>query len=212
MNSDVSNGFGDKLTQLITTHDWPFTEPTAEAFERYLNEPITDKDRHYYAAGFHSALVEVAHAARMDGLWGYPTTRHKEISRRIITKSGRQFVFVGVDEDDHVFVFAGNTTMSPEETREMYDALTREYEGKQGEEVAGDYINESIIVWDDEAEEVELHYRIYYVSEFPRGKDGCCAFCGGDPCGERDPESNIGKYMRLTTWAETCPVCEGRPT
>jgi len=55
---------------------------------------------------------------------------------------------------------------------------------------------------------------ICITADFPRGPDGTCAFCQGDPCAERSAlDSAIGAYMaRNSTWAETCPMCLGRPT
>lgn len=48
---------------------------------------------------------------------------------------------------------------------------------------------------------------------FPRGANGTCAFCAGDPCAETSPEdAPISKYMRGGNWRETCPFCQGRPT
>lgn len=55
---------------------------------------------------------------------------------------------------------------------------------------------------------------VAYISDFPRGVDGTCAFCKGDPCAER-PESpyRIRHYFELNkTWAQVCPMCDGRPT
>lgn len=51
-------------------------------------------------------------------------------------------------------------------------------------------------------------------NEFPRGKDGTCALCKGDPCLE-DPKSknkNLKDFWKHNPQAETCPVCLGRPT
>ena len=57
------------------------------------------------------------------------------------------------------------------------------------------------------------------IAEFPRGVDGTCAFCHGDPCAETSPESSyIWRYMNLPMYPEspyrpqTCPLCDGRPT
>ncbi len=60
-------------------------------------------------------------------------------------------------------------------------------------------------------EEVELEVTNFY--EYPRGTDGTCALCQGDPCNEHSPpDSNIAKFYANNTWADTCPVCDGRPT
>lgn len=81
------------------------------------------------------------------------------------------------------------------------------------EDKQGDYIIETISVWNDVTKSFEdMTYAIYGYAEFARGKDGTCAFCHGDPCAELDQEANINVYFRLNKWAETCPVCEGRPT
>jgi hypothetical protein len=54
---------------------------------------------------------------------------------------------------------------------------------------------------------------VSYLADYPRGTDGTCAFCHGDPCGERSaPDTDIMKYWAENTWAETCPMCDGRPT
>lgn len=54
---------------------------------------------------------------------------------------------------------------------------------------------------------------VIYIAEYPRGVDGTCAYCHGDPCAERSgPDSLIGAYFARNSWASTCPCCEGRPT
>ena len=55
---------------------------------------------------------------------------------------------------------------------------------------------------------------VTYFAEFLRGPDGTCAFCHGDPCAESSPQDSfIARYMQeYKAWAETCPVCDGRPT
>ena len=52
------------------------------------------------------------------------------------------------------------------------------------------------------------------IAGFPRGLDGSCAFCHGDPCADYSgPETLIGNYAaRLGRTFETCPCCAGRPT
>lgn len=53
------------------------------------------------------------------------------------------------------------------------------------------------------------------VSEYPRGPDGTCAFCEGDPCleyPERYGDTGMKRYDRDGNSWDTCPCCEGRPT
>jgi hypothetical protein len=51
------------------------------------------------------------------------------------------------------------------------------------------------------------------ISEFPRDAAGTCAFCHGDPCAEEaDPNTEIARYYRRNSWAQTCSMCQGRPT
>jgi hypothetical protein len=74
-------------------------------------------------------------------------------------------------------------------------------------DLKGDYIE--CCEW---AGDIKLSYRVYDVSEFPRGKDGTCAFCQGDPCADLG-EGLIALYFEANkSWATTCPVCDGRPT
>jgi hypothetical protein len=59
----------------------------------------------------------------------------------------------------------------------------------------------------------EVFVDVKYIAQFPRGADGTCAFCHGDPCNEEsDSDSEIAKYFAETKNAETCPMCEGRAT
>ncbi len=60
-----------------------------------------------------------------------------------------------------------------------------------------------ILLGDGQETEVEVSY----FSEFLRGPNGSCAFCDGDIDGEvmRD-------YFATRKWAQSCPVCDGRPT
>jgi len=63
----------------------------------------------------------------------------------------------------------------------------------------------------------EVDIEVDWFSEFPRGEDGACALCHGDPCGEYSgTDSNIYKIMHEEdgSWSgeDNCPVCEGRPT
>ncbi|HEY0820998.1 MAG TPA: hypothetical protein VGD46_19585 [Rhizobacter sp.] len=60
-------------------------------------------------------------------------------------------------------------------------------------------------------ETVELEVEDYY--EYPRGPDGLCALCKGDPCNEEsEPDSLIARWWAANPHASTCPVCDGRPT
>lgn len=43
------------------------------------------------------------------------------------------------------------------------------------------------------------------------GEEGRCAYCNGDPCAEDNKDTPIGEYFKRNSWAETCPLCEGRP-
>ena len=50
------------------------------------------------------------------------------------------------------------------------------------------------------------------INEFPRDFQDTCAFCHGDPCAEEDDrDTEIARYYRRNSWAETCPMCQGRP-
>jgi hypothetical protein len=54
---------------------------------------------------------------------------------------------------------------------------------------------------------------VNYWAQFPRWKDSTCAYCHGDPCNENSPPtSTIARYYARNPHAETCPVCDGRPT
>jgi hypothetical protein len=62
-----------------------------------------------------------------------------------------------------------------------------------------------------------VRYSIYvsYVSNYPRGSDGYCAFCHGDPCNERSNENSlIAKFYNdckeSNNSVDTCPMCNGR--
>lgn len=53
---------------------------------------------------------------------------------------------------------------------------------------------------------------VHHIAEYPRGADGTCALCHGDPCDEKkEPGSMIGKFYQENPEAGTCPVCHGRP-
>lgn len=52
-----------------------------------------------------------------------------------------------------------------------------------------------------------------YISDFPRGPDGTCAYCLGDPCAEQRPtHPRIASYYARNPNAATCPMCDGRAT
>lgn len=54
---------------------------------------------------------------------------------------------------------------------------------------------------------------VAYLADFPRGEDGTCAYCHADPLAERTPpHPRIADYYRRNPRAETCPMCDGRPT
>lgn len=54
---------------------------------------------------------------------------------------------------------------------------------------------------------------VAYVSGYPRGPGGRCAFCHGDPtCEDSPPDSPIGRYFAAAPHASSCPVCDGRPS
>lgn len=59
----------------------------------------------------------------------------------------------------------------------------------------------------------EIHLDISHLADFPRGQDGTCAFCHADSLAESSPEdSEIAKFYARNPKAETCPMCDGRPT
>lgn len=60
-------------------------------------------------------------------------------------------------------------------------------------------------------EEVFIEVVSFY--EYPRNAAGFCALCNGDPCNENSPpDSLIARFYAHEPDAETCPVCDGRPT
>ncbi len=71
------------------------------------------------------------------------------------------------------------------------------------------------------ADGTDIELNVMRFSEYPRGEDGLCVLCKGDPCNEDppvegEPETLIAMYYRIGkengyTW-ETCPVCDGRPS
>jgi hypothetical protein len=62
----------------------------------------------------------------------------------------------------------------------------------------------------------EVWLDVLCFAEFLRDVRHLCAFCHGDPCGERSaPDSLIMREIAAApTYApfETCPCCEGRPS
>jgi hypothetical protein len=55
--------------------------------------------------------------------------------------------------------------------------------------------------------------QVRYISDYPKGKSGLCAFCHGDPCAQNSPpDSEIAKYCARTKLAHmrVCPCCRGR--
>lgn len=54
----------------------------------------------------------------------------------------------------------------------------------------------------------------YFAGGVLRNAEGVCAFCEGDPCNEylNTENSNIAEFYRQHPKAETCPMCDGRPT
>jgi hypothetical protein len=59
----------------------------------------------------------------------------------------------------------------------------------------------------------EQQLEVAYIAEYPRGPGGTCAFCSGDPLGTRSPAGSlIAAYYRRNPTAETCPLCQGRPS
>lgn len=59
----------------------------------------------------------------------------------------------------------------------------------------------------------EYDLEVVYISDYPRGVDGTCAFCKGDPCVETPAAPyRIRQYHETCPWSGTCPMCLGRPT
>ena len=58
----------------------------------------------------------------------------------------------------------------------------------------------------------EIKVEVMYWAQYLRGPDNNCAYCHADPCGELGLNSDIAKYLARNEYAETCPVCSGRPT
>ena len=65
--------------------------------------------------------------------------------------------------------------------------------------------------------EIELNVERFY--EYPRGEDGFCVLCKGDPCNEDppvegEPETLIAMFYRTGEeegeYAQTCPICDGK--
>jgi len=67
-------------------------------------------------------------------------------------------------------------------------------------------------------DDTEVILTVTYISKYPRGADGTCAFCHGDPCAETSPPTSlIAEYFTRRMYPgqpppETCPCCQGRPT
>lgn len=54
---------------------------------------------------------------------------------------------------------------------------------------------------------------VLYVAQYPRGPNGCCAFCNGDPCNEEGTtDTPIARFYAAAPHADTCPICDGRPS
>lgn len=54
---------------------------------------------------------------------------------------------------------------------------------------------------------------VAYISVFPRDIRGRCAYCHGDPCAERsDENAPITLFYARNKAAESCPMCDGRPS
>ena len=58
----------------------------------------------------------------------------------------------------------------------------------------------------------ERHIEVAYFCDFLRNMNGCCALCNSDSDNWDDPTTVIGEFFENNKWAETCPVCQGRPT
>lgn len=74
----------------------------------------------------------------------------------------------------------------------------------------GDFIEQTLSVWDHDYEDVDVVFEIHSWYDFPRGADGFCALCKGDPCAELG--DGLIALVREATKRnfETCPVCKGR--
>lgn len=74
------------------------------------------------------------------------------------------------------------------------------------------FLGDGAYRWNDGGKDTVL--TVIYIAEFPRGVDGTCAYCHGDPCAERSPATSlIAKFFEHNaSWADTCPCCGGRPT
>lgn len=60
----------------------------------------------------------------------------------------------------------------------------------------------------------EVEVEVAYLASFPCNQEGECAFCLGDPCAEegKDKDTLIAAFWRRNPKAETCPMCDGRPS
>ena len=54
-------------------------------------------------------------------------------------------------------------------------------------------------------------FEVEYCAPYPMTSDGQCAYCKGDPCNDDGDEASvIAGYYRENSWADTCPICDGR--
>lgn len=55
---------------------------------------------------------------------------------------------------------------------------------------------------------------VKHFAEYPRGRDGTCALCHGDPLNEKNPAADtlIKRFYEDNPGAQTCPVCFGKAT
>jgi hypothetical protein len=59
----------------------------------------------------------------------------------------------------------------------------------------------------------ETEVDVAIIAEFPRDDQWMCAFCHGDPCAESNDRSTaIAQYFDRNAQAQTCPMCDGRPS
>lgn len=61
-----------------------------------------------------------------------------------------------------------------------------------------------------DSKQVELD--VVHFWEYPRGEDGLCVLCHGDPCADGGDDTLIAEWWRNNPHASTCPICEGRPS
>jgi len=59
----------------------------------------------------------------------------------------------------------------------------------------------------------EVMVEVAFLSDYPRGTNGRCAFCNGDPCAETSLAGTlIHDFYERNPKAETCPMCDGKPS